>query len=132
MNLRVILGILIVAFGLGLAAVNFFSSSIEYGSFAQARTTSKKMQIKGSWIQERGIEQDSGSHSTSFYMVDDQRDTARIILHASVPSNFFSATSIVVKGKFAGDGFHATEVLTKCPSKYENVTVPQSQEIQKP
>jgi cytochrome c-type biogenesis protein CcmE len=31
------------------------------------------------------------------------------------------ATSIVAKGRFMSDEgyFHATEVLTKCPSKYE-------------
>jgi cytochrome c-type biogenesis protein CcmE len=32
---------------------------------------------------------------------------------------FDIAACIGVKGKYSGDYFHATEILTKCPSKYE-------------
>jgi cytochrome c-type biogenesis protein CcmE len=41
------------------------------------------------------------------------------VIDGGKPNNFDIATSIVVKGKYSGDYLHATEILTKCPSKYE-------------
>jgi cytochrome c-type biogenesis protein CcmE len=44
-----------------------------------------------------------------------------VVLDGAAPNNFELATSVVAKGRYVaeGDYFHATEVLTKCPSKYE-------------
>lgn len=123
MSVRMIAGIVIIIVGIGLVAVNFFSSTIEYGTFAQARATSKKMQVKGAWLSDRGIYSDEKSHSSSFFMIDDNNDTAEVVLNTFVPANFSLAKSIVVKGKFQGNIFYATEVLTKCPSKYEGTSV---------
>jgi len=44
------------------------------------------------------------------------------VLDGPKPNNFDIATSVVIKGKMTGDFFHATEILTKCPSKYEGQT----------
>jgi cytochrome c-type biogenesis protein CcmE len=43
----------------------------------------------------------------------------RVVLDGAKPNNFEIATSVVAKGSINGDHFHAKEVLTKCPSKYE-------------
>jgi cytochrome c-type biogenesis protein CcmE len=36
-----------------------------------------------------------------------------------LPGNFYSASLLVVTGKYHNGMFEATEILTKCPSKYE-------------
>lgn len=36
-----------------------------------------------------------------------------------VPDTFKDAAEVVVKGKFTGNLFQATEILAKCPSKYQ-------------
>jgi cytochrome c-type biogenesis protein CcmE len=52
-------------------------------------------------------------------MKDDNNKVVKVVLDGARPNNFELATSIVAKGSFNGTYFHATEVLTKCPSKYE-------------
>jgi cytochrome c-type biogenesis protein CcmE len=55
-------------------------------------------------------------------MKDDNGDVERVVLDGAKPNNFDIAPSIVAKGKYMEDHFHATEVLTKCPSKYQNAS----------
>jgi len=43
----------------------------------------------------------------------------KVILDGGKPNNFEVADAIVVKGKVKDGTFMASEVLTKCPSKYE-------------
>lgn len=43
----------------------------------------------------------------------------RVVYKGTKPNNFEIATNVVVTGKFENGYFHATDVLTKCPSKYE-------------
>jgi len=43
----------------------------------------------------------------------------KVVFEGAKPNNFELADKIVVKGKFDGDHFHASQILTKCPSKYE-------------
>jgi len=59
---------------------------------------------------------------STFYLRDNRYEIAKVILNGGRPNNFDLAASVVVKGKYSGDYFHATEILTKCPSKYEGQT----------
>jgi len=60
-------------------------------------------------------------------MKDDSNVEMKVVLDGAKPNNFEIATHVVAKGKCTDGYFHATEVLTKCPSKYEG----QSQDMQK-
>jgi cytochrome c-type biogenesis protein CcmE len=124
MNTKMIVGGLVVLIGLVLGAINFFDSNVEYGDFALARKIQKKIQVKGEWIKERESSFDSEKVQYSFYLKDDSGEILKVILDGAKPNNFDLAASVVVKGKMTGDIFHATEVLTKCPSKYEGGTGP--------
>jgi cytochrome c-type biogenesis protein CcmE len=46
-----------------------------------------------------------------------------------IPGNFDQAVSVVAIGKFAGDHFEATQLLVKCPSKYQAEADKASQEV---
>jgi len=122
MKLKVIIGGLVIAFGLALGAVNFFNSSVEYGDFADARRVQKKIQVKGKWVKDRESYFDSEKMHFTFYLLDDSGEISKVVLDGAKPGNFDLAASVVVKGRYSGDYFHATEVLTKCPSKYEGRT----------
>jgi len=115
---------LIIVVGIVLVAVNFFNSAIEYGSFATAIKTMKKIQVKGEWVKDRSSSFDTEKMQFTFFMKDDNGQIEKVVLEGAKPNNFDLANSIVVKGKMSGDYFHATEVLTKCPSKYEGQTTP--------
>ena len=119
MNVKVIAGIVVIVAGIILSAVNFIDSNVEYGDFADAQRVGKKIQVKGEWVRDQESYFDSKTAQFVFFMKDDAGEVRKVVLEGAKPNNFELATSVVAKGKIDGDAFHATEVLTKCPSKYE-------------
>jgi cytochrome c-type biogenesis protein CcmE len=108
--------VLFVIFG----SVSFLQSNVEYTDVAGAMQMHKKVQLKGQWNKEKGAHFDPRTAQFTFYLVDDSGKECKVILDGAEPNNFELATSVVAKGRFTDEGyFHATEVLTKCPSKYE-------------
>lgn len=119
MNGKVIVAGVVIIVGLVLGAVNFFESNVEYADFATAEKTGKKVQVKGEWMKEMESSFDADKAQFTFYMKDDNQMVMKVVLDGAKPNNFEIATSVVAKGTFNRDHFHAKEVLTKCPSKYE-------------
>ena len=119
MNGKVIIAGVVIVVGLVLGAMNFFESNVEYADFSTAERTGKKVQVKGEWMKEMQSGFDADLAQFTFYMKDDNQKVMKVVLDGAKPNNFELATSIVAKGTIAGDHFHAKEVLTKCPSKYE-------------
>ncbi len=119
MNAKIIVAALIVLIGIVLGAVNFLDSNVEYGDFATAQRTHKKIQVKGEWLKDRQTTFNTSTIQFTFYMKDDSGVVSKVVLDGAKPNNFDLAPTIVAKGKYADGYFHATEILTKCPSKYE-------------
>ncbi|OGU27651.1 MAG: hypothetical protein A2X66_05560 [Ignavibacteria bacterium GWA2_54_16] len=119
MNGKVIVAAAVIVVGLVLGTVNFFESNVEYADFATAEKTGKKVQVKGEWMKEMESDFDADNAQFTFYMKDDNEKVMKVVLDGAKPNNFELATSVVAKGTISGDHFHANEVLTKCPSKYE-------------
>ncbi|MCX6135197.1 MAG: cytochrome c maturation protein CcmE [Ignavibacteriales bacterium] len=122
MKLKIIIGGIVVIAGIILGALNFVESNVEYANFSAAEKMSKKVQVKGEWVKEQGTSFDADKVKFSFYMKDDANRVAKVVLDGAKPNNFEMATSVVAKGKFVNGEFHATDVLTKCPSKYEGTS----------
>lgn len=129
MNVKVAVAGLVVLVGIVLGMINFIDSNIEYGDFTDARRTQKKIQVKGAWIKDRESSFDTEKMQFTFFLKDDSGEIAKVVLDGAKPNNFDLAANVVVKGKFIGDYFHATEVLTKCPSKYEGKTGPMKKSL---
>ena len=55
-----------------------------------------------------------------FYMKDADEISKKVILSQPKPMEFENAEQLVLTGKFINDVFVASEMLTKCPSKYKN------------
>jgi cytochrome c-type biogenesis protein CcmE len=120
MNVKVIVGSIVVLVFLGFGAYSFLDSNVEYTDIAGAMQKQKKVQLKGTWNREKESSFNASTSQFTFYLVDDAGRECKVVLDGAAPNNFEMATSVVAKGKFTQDGsFHATEVLTKCPSKYE-------------
>ena len=58
--------------------------------------------------------------------MDDNGNEMKVIYEGTIPNNFESAQSVVVTGKYKEGYFHAKDILTKCPSKYEEENVKSS------
>lgn len=119
MKVKVIIGsIVIVAFVI-FGAISFMDSNVEYTSFAKAEQSGKKVQVKGEWLRDKSSEFDAKAGQFIFYMKDDNNQEEKVVLQGGKPNNFEVATNIVAKGRYRNGAFYASEVLTKCPSKYE-------------
>jgi cytochrome c-type biogenesis protein CcmE len=113
------IGLIIIAVFLAIGFITFLDSKIEYVNFTQAKDRMSKVEVKGAWLKEKESKFEQTTNSFSFYMVDDFNNEMKVVLDGAKPNNFEVAEAIVVKGKMKDDHFHATDILTKCPSKYE-------------
>jgi len=121
MNVKTILGAIIIIFFIIFGSYSFFETNIEYTDVSGAMRLNKKVQLKGVWNKEKEAHFNAATTQFTFYLLDDAGKECKVILDGAAPNNFEVATSIVAKGQFIEEEgyFHATEVLTKCPSKYE-------------
>ena len=119
MKPKLLAGIVVIVGGIILSVVNFVESNVEYGDFQTAEKVGKKIQVKGELDSSQDAYFDADKVEFTFYLKDDNGRVERVVLDGAKPNNFELATSIVAKGTYEGDHFHATQVLTKCPSKYE-------------
>lgn len=112
-------GFIIVVF-LGLMMYLFTQSNIQYADdFAQVKTTSKTVKATGSWVKEKNYNINKDEKTFSFFIKDEKGNEMKVVYEGTIPNNFESATSVVVTGKYQNGYFHAKDILTKCPSKYE-------------
>jgi len=120
MKNKYIFGGLIIVVFLGLMMYLFTQSNIEYADdFAAVKTTEKTVKATGSWVKEKNYEINQAEKTFSFFIADEKGNEMKVIYEGTIPNNFESATSVVVTGKYQNGYFHAKDILTKCPSKYE-------------
>jgi len=121
MNLKVVVGAVIIVVFIIFGSLSFFESNLEYTDVDGAIKAQKKVQLKGTWNREKESRFDPGKTQFTFFLVDDSGRECLVVLDGAAPNNFEMATSVVAKGRYVEEEryFHATEVLTKCPSKYE-------------
>jgi cytochrome c-type biogenesis protein CcmE len=119
MDKRYIIGGLIIIVFLVVGFFAFKDSKIEYANFQAAASTHKTCQVKGTWVKDKESKFDSNTNQFIFYMKDENNQEMKVVLDGTKPNNFDMAENVVAKGKVNEGYFHAKEVLTKCPSKYE-------------
>ena len=123
MKNKYIFGGIIIAVFLVLMGYLFTQSNIEYvDDFGKVMSTEKTVKATGSWVKEKNYQIDNQNKTFSFFMADDHGKQMKVIYEGTIPNNFESATSVVVTGKYQNGYFHAKDILTKCPSKYEEKT----------
>ena len=112
-------GIIIVVF-LGLMGYLFTQSNIQYeDDFSKVKEAGKTVKATGQWVKEKSYKVDKENRTFSFCISDASGVELNVIYEGTIPNNFESAMSVVVTGKYENGYFHAKEILTKCPSKYE-------------
>ena len=120
MKAKLIIGGIVVVLFIILGSYSFMENNVEYTDIAGAMQKHKKVQLKGAWNKAKEASFDPARSQFTFWLVDDSGKECKVVLEGAAPNNFELATSVVAKGRFTEEGyFHATEVLTKCPSKYE-------------
>ncbi len=108
-----VLLLLVFATGIGFTARQAFES---YVTFAEARESTRAVQVKGVAIDGTVIEYEG--ETWSFEMEDLAGEAQRVTHTGAIPVSLFEADNVVVNGRYDGDDFVATQILVKCPSKY--------------
>ena len=127
MKNKYIFGGFIIVLFLGIMAYLFTQSNIKYESdFANVMSTDNIVKATGSWVKEKNYETNREQNTFSFFMVDEKGNEMKVVYEGAIPNNFETATSVVVTGSYQNGYFHAKDILTKCPSKYEGQKVQSS------
>ncbi|MBC8015974.1 MAG: cytochrome c maturation protein CcmE [Sporomusaceae bacterium] len=113
------IGIGIIAIFIIFSVMNFQSSLTPYVTFAQAKTMSSSVQVRGVLASEQVVMTDDGQ-AVKFKLRDEKGQEAMVVYKGAKPDNIEQATSIVAIGKYQNDQFIAEKLLVKCPSKYQS------------
>jgi len=117
-----IIAIAIIAIAVA-AILTTVADSSTYASFSTAQDHPKKVyHVVGKLNKEKPQEYNPQVNANlfSFYMIDNEGKEVKVMLNKTKPQDFERSEQIVIVGKMAGDEFHASDVLMKCPSKYNN------------
>jgi cytochrome c-type biogenesis protein CcmE len=115
----IVLGIIVIAAGVGLLSLVTGGGMTPYVGFNEARTIKTNVQVMGEIIS-GSSNYDAQSGSFSFDITDANNDRMKVVYDGTKPGNFDQATSVVCIGHWTGNSFQAEKLLVKCPSKYQN------------
>ncbi len=119
---RIIIGGVLIALFVYLGLGAFKDTLTPYVSFSEARAAvGSNVQVTGGLTAERRWwYSDDAERRFCFLMMEEGTgDTLEVSFHGVKPATFEEAVSVVAVGRFDGRLFQASQVLTKCPSKYE-------------
>lgn len=117
-----ILLIVIIAVAIG-AILTTLNSTSTYANFNEAaKDPGSEYHVVGKLNKEKETVYDPHADANlfTFYMVDNQGTEKKVILHKNKPQDFERSEQIVLIGKMQGDAFDASDILMKCPSKYND------------
>ncbi|MBP2628490.1 MAG: CcmE/CycJ protein [Firmicutes bacterium] len=119
MKKRHVIGIGIIAIVIIFCAVSLKNSLTPYVTFAQAKTISGSVQVRGVLVSEQMVMTDGGK-AVKFKLLDENGQEAIIVYKGTKPDGLEQAASIVAIGKYQNNQFVAEKLLVKCPSKYQS------------
>jgi cytochrome c-type biogenesis protein CcmE len=117
-----IIAIVIIAVAIG-AILSTLADSSTYASFSIAgEHPNKTYHVVGKLDKTKPQEYNPEVNADlfSFHLVDNEGIEKNVRLHKAKPQDFDKSEQIVVIGKMKDDQFIASDVLMKCPSKYNN------------
>ena len=116
-----ILGIVVIAIFIAII-ISIYGDSSTYASFDEAQKTEEELHVVGTLNKEKDLIYDpvKDANHFSFYMLDDHGKECKVIFQGSKPQDFERSEQIVLTGKMVGEEFHASKILMKCPSKYND------------
>lgn len=120
MNSKYIFGGVIIVVFFGIMAYLFTQTNVSYEeNFSRIKQSEKTMKATGQWVKAKSYQIDRENNLFRFVMKDADGTELKVVYKGTIPNNFESSRSVVVTGKYRDNQFEATEILTKCPSKYE-------------
>ena len=116
-----ILGIVLIAVFIAII-ISIYGDSSTYASFSEAQKTEAELHVVGQLNKEKELIYNPTQNANyfSFYMLDEHGQECKVVFQGSKPQDFERSEQIVLTGKMVGQEFHASKILMKCPSKYND------------
>ena len=118
MNTKVLLAVGLLAAAVVIGVTSFKQTMTPYIGFAEARSASGQVQVNGV-LADKDYVLKKEEQYLRFSLKDPKGDVMPVEYRGVIPGNFDQAVSIVAIGQFQGDHFEASQLLVKCPSKYQ-------------
>lgn len=116
-----IIGAVLVVAAITMAMFSFQATLTAYVSVNEARVSARPVQVAGSVVQ--GTKQfNLENNALLFTLQEDSGDRMAVEYKGPKPANFDEVSKVVSVGKFnrKRQVFEASELLVKCPTKYES------------
>ncbi len=109
----------IIAVAIAMILVIYTDSST-YSTFTQAKEKNTELYVVGVLNKEKELEYNpvEDANLFTFYMYDNDSTECQVVFNGAKPQDIERSEQIVLTGKMEGDKFHASKILMKCPSKY--------------
>lgn len=109
----------IIAIAIAMILVIYTDSST-YSTFTEAKQKDTELYVVGVLNKEKALEYDpiKNANLFSFYMYDNDSTECLVVFNGAKPQDIERSEQIVLTGKMEGNKFHASKILMKCPSKY--------------
>ncbi len=114
-----IIGLIVIAVAIAMIIVIYTDSST-YSTFTEARDKETELYVVGVLNKEKDLyyEPTIDANHFSFYMYDNDSTECKVVFRGSKPQDIERSEQIVLTGRMVGSEFHASKILMKCPSKY--------------
>lgn len=119
-----IIGIIIIAFAIAMI-IGTYTDSSTYSTFSDAKENNTEMYVVGYLNKDKDLvyEPTVDANHFSFFMYDNENVECKVIFRGAKPQDIERSEQIVLTGKMVGDEFHASKILMKCPSKYNETEI---------
>ena len=117
-----IIGIVIIAVAIA-AIMSTIADSSTYASFSTAiANAGKEYHVVGKLDKTKAYDYNPQQNANifGFYLIDNEGQAKKVMFNGTKPQDFEKSEQIVIVGKMSGEEFHASSILMKCPSKYNN------------
>jgi cytochrome c-type biogenesis protein CcmE len=119
MKRKHIIALVVAIAFIAIASFTLIDNKIDYSDFQKAQMDGRRAQVSGTFVKEKGAQYDPNSNLFTFTMKDHQGHEMPVRYVGARPNNFEIAPSVVCVGKVEGGVFLASDIQTKCPSRYE-------------
>jgi len=125
-----IFGIVVIAVLIAMI-ISIYGDSSTYASFSEAEATESELHVVGQLNKDKELVYNPTENANyfSFYMLDEKGNECKVIFNGAKPQDFERSEQIVLTGKMVGENFHASKILMKCPSKYNDQEVEVSEAV---
>lgn len=129
MKPRYIIAIVLIAVGIA-AIISLYGNASQYVTFdTAAATPGKEFHVIGELMKDSSMKYDpeTDPNHLEFYLADSTHEVKKVIFHSPKPADLERSEKVVIIGKMEGEDFQASSILLKCPSKYNDGTLEESE-----